>query len=481
MSSRTETYRAKWESPFPTSFTKAERIDTRKLLTKSILSRFEPDLAGDIVNPAGIDWSLHQTDPWIDLEHGRDADVGDKPVAWAFERPGAPYAVEYKSLNFAGPGESDRWEKVPIGTEYFDPKSKLSMQIFAMRDQDALPCSSLEFLPIRGHFKAIGRTTMEPRPCMPDPYAAYQFDRCRVVRWTICAKGVCPHAMTLTKSTGGNSQVPSTLEKILTDKCVNINGIREPLHEYILKALAPGHTKRTTVTVERKAMSPDYAATAAPTTDAPLETESAQAVDQMAPAEPGPTPTAQDAYDAAQALSDLCEQIKAGASRREHKPGRKKLAAICDKLQTISEMAMAVGRQVDADLSDDGELDGSGSEEEDAEVEEGGEEKDTEDDDTEDEKQEKAFRKALAQLTPEDLTRGEDGVLNGIPTTIKKSVKRFTFRDLSTAPQPTAEVQKATEVEVEETPEEALARIKTEEPEQYAAFQRELNLINTCR
>jgi hypothetical protein len=393
------TYRTRYGRPLPVL---KSRLSASGMWSKAVLSAPYPDLAGDVVDPAGLDFTLHKSDPAVDLEHGRDPSVRGMPVAWlrdTLSEPGGRYAVDMVRLNFGPDGGPEEWHTVPVGTNYFDKSCRVSSQVFALVEADALPAVSLEFRPVPGFLKSLGRSPLEPRD-------AYRFARAEVFGLAVCAKGVCPHALTVTKSAAVAEQVPPALGKILRDRRVNVGGSYEPLHPYILKALLPlaPQPTRTTARVE-KAMDDEAQAQTAPddmatTNEAALEPESGAG---------GPTPTAQAAYDLAQGARDLCDQIKAAAAKGEHKPGRKKLAALCEKLDAVSEMAMAVGKQVDADLSG-GEPDGDEGDDEAPEPE----------------------------VTDEDMEPDEDGVLKGIPPVFRKSVKRFTLADLSAAP-----VQKA--------------------------------------
>lgn len=389
-------YLAKWATQPPPSVRKAVGARPSNLTFKSLLTYPCVDLAGDYVRGDGCSFESHEADPSIDLEHGRHPHVKGMPVCWAREslsKPGAPYAVEMVRLNFADDGKPANYHTVPVGTEYYDKSCPVSMQVFAMREDGTLPAASLEFKAVPGYLKSLGRSPLEPRD-------AYDFQRCDVVRWTVCAQGVNPGALTLTKSRG---QVPPAdpIMRVLTDGRVNVGGRWEPLHGAIRKALAPYRpaTNRTTVRVERKAMEDDDAMAGMMGAEMVPEVESD--MDADADMDAGTTPTAQAAYDLAQGARDLCDQIKDAAGKGEHKPGRKKLMALCDKLDAISEMAMSVGQMVDADLSD-----GAGDEV-------------TEEPD----------------VSPEDMEPDEDadGVLKGIPPIYKKAVKRFKLADLAGA------------------------------------------------
>jgi hypothetical protein len=236
-----------YHSAYDLPVRKARDIDRGKMLVRSVLTFPVPDLAGDVVDPAGLDFSPHQLDPCIDLEHSR-TELKGFPVAWAREslsREGAPYAVEYIELPTGDAGEVDA---LPVGTSYFDPACRIGSQTFALVEQGLLPGVSLEFKSVPGFFKAIGYSELERRP-------SYHFGRASVLRWTLCRQGVNEGAMHVAKSV-----VPTDFDRVLRDKRVNVGGAWEPLHGRLLKALAgcaPVHNPtRTTVRVE-KAMEDD--------------------------------------------------------------------------------------------------------------------------------------------------------------------------------------------------------------------------------
>ncbi|TXI11129.1 MAG: hypothetical protein E6Q76_02965 [Rhizobium sp.] len=223
------------------------QADDRALTLQSVLSAPYPDLAGDIVDPAGLDFSPHAATATIDLEHRRDPAVRGLPVAWA--RPSLKKAGPYHhpvptKLNF-GTDDEPEWHVVPVATEWFDPGSKLSMQVFALCRSDAFPGRSLEFSPVGGYAKALGRSPLEDRP-------AYHFRKALVHCWTVCAQPVCEQALQQQVVTKSVRQVPpaEAMVRVLRDQRVNVGGRWEDLLPELYKALAPTDTpKKATVSV----------------------------------------------------------------------------------------------------------------------------------------------------------------------------------------------------------------------------------------
>jgi hypothetical protein len=421
---------AKWDRPAPASFLKSA-TNTVALTHKSLLTYPTVDLAGDYVNPEGCDFTPHMADPVVDLEHRRHRLVKSLPVAWArasFEEPGAPYAVEMVRLNFAEEGKPDDWHTVPVGTEFYKSGERVSMQVFALREQGALPASSLEFAMLKGFYKEKGWSDLEGRK-------AYHFDRVSVHRWTVCERGVNPGALLLGKSLGTErTQVP-VLERIIRDRRVNVGGRYEPLHPTIIKALAAEPpAKNTTVRVEKGMQgyddTPDDLQTA--TMDAAqgdMGMGGTGVDDGTGSDMGGPTPTAKAAYDLAQSVYDLCEQTKAGIRQSEHKAGRKEVLALCAELEKISRRAMLAGHKVSADVADDG--DGDVPDPEDT-PDEGDET--AEGDESDEGKPGKKKPFDADDVDDEDMEEDEDtGVLKGIPLVFRKSVKRFSVLDVQKA------------------------------------------------
>lgn len=383
-------------TPAPKRIAKALGADTSKLTFTSLLSYPCTDLAGDYVSTSGCDFTPHKADPAIDLEHRRHPQIKGMPVAWAREslsEPGAPYSVEMVALDFGADAEPPGRHVVPVGTEFFDKSCKVSMQVFALREQGVLPASSLEFSLVPGCYKAIGWSDLENRE-------AYHFDRVRVHRWTVCEKGVNPGALLVGKSVP-STQVPSPLGKILQDRRVNVGGRYEPLHGLILKALLPAdtHAKRSTVRVEKGMYdeTPDELETQDEAmADAPLEPDGDEA-----PAKP----TVQAHYDVAQGLTDLIAAAEAALEASEHVKGKQFLTKKLDQIRALAEDVKAMGDKIDGELSGGkGEPDGDEASEDDSEPIGG------------------------------EIETDDDGVMKGLRPVYRKAIKRVTFAEIQKAP-----------------------------------------------
>lgn len=346
------------------------RADTHELSVTAVLSFPGVDQVGDIVHADGLDFTSHRRNPWVDLEHNGQC------VGWArksLSATGGKYGLEH--LNLSHGGETHR---LPVGTTWFDPNDALQSQVFALVAEDALPGVSLEFRPVPKQYKALGRSPLEQRP-------AYEFFQGDVVRWTHCASPVNEGA-TVAKSMG----TPNATDKLLSALSAKRVG-SEPMHPTIFKALSQLTPQRRLVRVE-KAMEPN-AETETVYDDAPAAEET----------EPtgGGSPTAMAAYNLAQGIKDLCEQARTELSKGEHVKGRKSVNKILDAVEDYVEDALSAGKMVDADLAGD-------KGDEDVEAEE-------------------------PEVPEEDTETDDDGIVKGIPMTVRKALKRFALKDIKKA------------------------------------------------
>ena len=158
-----------------------------------------------------------------------------------------------------------------------------------------------------------------------------------MVRWTHCARPVNEGA-TVAKSLA----VHESNDKLASILSAGRLG-SEQLHPVILKSLSQFKPTQTLFRVE-KAMDE---------TDTSYDAENPDVADPAAAVEPdgddGGAPTAQAAYNFAQGLKDLVDQLKDDVSKGEHVKGRKKLIALVEDAMSLSEEAMGVGKMVDAE------------------------------------------------------------------------------------------------------------------------------------
>lgn len=388
-------------------------VDAAKMSVQAILTFPCVDLAGDWIEPTGGDYAKHKAVPWTGLEHYRlkkgtkdelvypdDPNAGKPIVAgWAREslsEEGAPYAVEHKAFTIKG-----KRYVLPVGTTYYDENNRLSSQVFAMVQQDALPGVSLELSAPANYTPAVlkARSPLEPhRP-------AWRYDRWECHAWVNCAKPVNPHA--LVGKSVGNDALASILDK---KQVVTGNGTNEPLHPLIFKSLAryAPEVNKSRVVVEKAVPQPDDTPVMG---DAQPEEASVydDAHEEQMESEQG-TPTAQTAYDIAQMIVDVCAHAEERLGASEHVSGKRALLKELERLKVIAEKVIGVGDKVTADV---GKGDGATGidDEEEPEIEEDA----TEEDEEEPDKKMKAFRAPHRKV-------------------YAKAVKRFTAHEIAIAP-----------------------------------------------
>ena len=432
-------YSAKWSNETPAAILKAVGANTSALSFTTLLTYPVIDLDGDYVQPDGCRFHLHERDPVIDLEHRRDPLVKGRPVAWAspsFGRERGDYSVYWKAINFGTEAEPEV-HRSPIGVEYYDPADRLSSQVFALREQDILRATSLEFSAVAGKFRVIGKAQLRT-----DPPHACHFYEIDVHRWTACQAGVNEWALTgSVEKSLLSSQVPTPLGKILADKRISVGGVLEPLCEVLQKALSvPRGTSRTVVPLRLKAMpfdddvededegapvEADDEAVDADSDDADLTTPGEDAIQEQADANDAQAhPSVQATYEAAGAIVDACEHLKTAAKATESKEIYRDLNKMCQQIEKLAAQLKTVGDKHDSSL----QAMKSGKASEPAEGDENADETPDDSDSDSDDLDEDEIKKALA--------RDPDDVLTNIPRRYKKAIvlRRLTAAEL--APEP---------------------------------------------
>lgn len=369
------------------------RVDASRLSVVAPLTYPCVDLDGDYVAPDGGNFDPHKSaGAWVGLEHWRyrkglrteivqpDDPLAGRPVIVGYAReslddPDGEYAVELKQFNIKGIGAV----ALPVGTTYYDPDNKLSAQVFALIEREALPGVSLEFDAPDGYKPTVLQAKSLRNPDRP----AWRFDKWNCHGWVNCARPVNPGALV------AKSQVNDKLKSILSVGKIGT----ETVHPMLFKAFA-AHVpapNRSTVRVEKAMDEPTNAF------DDPTVYDDAH--DELSGEEEG-TPTAQAAYDAAQMLVDVCERIKDGLKKSEHVQGKKQLMKLCDQVEAMAEKFIATGDKVTSDVCMGENATGELSEDDD-EVEEGATEPDEEDPD----KAMKAFRAPHRKIYRKSLIR----------------------------------------------------------------------------
>jgi hypothetical protein len=390
------------------------RVDTATLSSTALLSYPEKDLAGDLVNPEGVRFFKHMAHPAVDIEHRRDPDFGDATVGWARD-PAGNYAARHVLLKC----HDDIARPLPVGTTYFDPSDRLQAQAFALVERGVLPDVSLEFVPDWTAAKAVGWSDLEGRK-------AYEFGRVDVVRWTLCAKGVCPSATTL-------KSVYDPLRSVLSAGRIG----SEPLHETIKKAFAHKAGKSNTVTVPRTVEKADMNDLETPVPEMP------DVPDAEAPADEG--------ADEAPALGGIAamyakvEALLASVEQNEsdmETSDSPELRAFMEKVRgKISALAEEIKAKADAH---DAKLNGEKGEKEEGESE--GEESEGESEDS---------------AAPPDMETDDEGALKAVRPRYKPMLKacrkaRYSLAEVLKAEREAAERKAAKSKTAQEVEDEAL-------------------------
>lgn len=314
-------------------------VDTSDHTVLSILTFPCTDLAGDYVNPAGLEFHEHIANPEVDVEHSRSAEFGALIVAKC-QHPDGRYAVDYRNLKL----DNGSTHYLPVAKSYFDKDSRPSMQVFSMVERDLLPGVSLEFKALSG--RPLGPSPLEKRQ-------AYEFDRVSVVRYSHCRVPVNPSALTVTKSL--DSLIP-----VVQKGKIGSEPIDPRLLGVLKKSIATYTPKRVLVAggfqAETKAMPND------PNTiydqmngNGGMNDGMDDGMDDgMMDEGPSGPPTAAAAHEAAQAISDVIDQTEEKLNASEHVAGKKKILKVLEMLrQRAVRELIGIGDQVTQDVNGD--------------------------------------------------------------------------------------------------------------------------------
>ncbi len=334
---------------------KAE-CNEREMSCTSVWTTASRDRQGDIVIPAGVDTAEHRINPVVMYHHGKGPHL---PIGKAEDAAG----------NYTGRVVGDRL----IGTTYFAQGNQFAEDVFNLVRQDILRGMSIGFEPVEGHCKSLGAAAD------PDSRPPLRFDRSTLIEVSHTPIGVNREALTVAvrKSLDGSA----------------------PLHRILVKSLEPyALPRRTTVIVpafpsQRKAVD---TATAAP--EGIDDIDGTGNLTDETDAGGAPAPTAQNLYDFAQGLEDLCTSLEQSTANSEHVKSKKKRDRVCSDATALAEEVKALADEVAADVG--GTRDNSADEPDD-----------------------------MADPEPETLEKADDGAIivkNYTP-------RRWTFRDLATA------------------------------------------------
>lgn len=395
-------------------------VDQSACTVTAILTTRTPDRQGDIVDPAGGDFSEHQTNPVVMFHHGKTHKL---PIGKAEDRDGN-YTVR---LVKAQDGD------VLLGTTHFAQSNRFAQDVFGLVAEDVLRGVSIGFDPAEDddaaeqlgpvcpilnrpplHFKswklleyshtplgvnrdaltvAVHKSLDGSRPLDPrllkmlEPFAAPR--RTTAAGGAAAEKGVVGRAIkkvvgtrTTRTAAAGDPGATDVQTRVMSMVKPTLPGAKAVTNRKIVGTPQP---------TETKAMDDDEEDTpgADPTDDADAGADQSAAGGDYDPTtdDPGddpalpanaspyggtggddtPPPTVQTLKDAAQGLLDLCAAIEGAMKKSEHMKGRKYAAKLCADLKSTAGEASGFadkihgelsGAPMDADQSTDTDSDG---------------------------------------------------------------------------------------------------------------------------
>lgn len=366
-------------------------VNRGEMSVECVLTTRSRDRQGDIVEPAGCDWSEHEINPVVMFHHGKDHHL---PIGKA-EDPDGNYTVRLDARNRL------------VGKTYFSQSDRFAGDVFGLVAENILRGVSVGFDPAddgprQKSVEVLGESPVLDRPAM------------RFKAWKLLEYSHTP--------IGVNRDALTTVVRKAWD------GSRK-MHPLLLKSLEPlAAPRRATVTggfarVEKAMPQPgdEYDDPMAPEMGAEMGAEDPVTDAGMDQPADGPTPSVKTILDGAQGLRDLCEQLTAGMKMSEHSKARKYVSKMCAELDQTATDLEGFAEKIQAELSgatpgdDDGEPDGD----EMPPVEPDGDEAEAED-------KMAAVQKALKSYSPKrwvwaDLAGGAAKVAKSQPADAKRT------------------------------------------------------------
>ena len=292
-------------------------VSKRDMSVTCVLTTPAPDRQGDIVVPAGADFSEHRINPVVLFHHGKGQN-GHLPIGKAEDRNGN-YTVRLTK----GQDGQDRL----VGTTHFSQSNRFAQDVFGLVAEDILRGVSVGFDPRDdGPRNQKSVEVLGDSPTLDRP--ALKFNRWTLLEYSHTPIGVNREALTV------------AVNKALDGSRV--------IHPSLLKYLQPYAAPRKTVVatggalprVEKAMPQPDDdmdAMDSAPgdvgmADDIPAE----DAGTETAATGPEPTASVKTLMDLSQSLLDACEQAELAIAGGEHIKARKKAAKFCADLKRMA-------------------------------------------------------------------------------------------------------------------------------------------------
>ncbi len=194
----------------PVITTDNPRVDQSAMSVTCVLTSANPDRQGDIINPAGGDFSEHETNPVVMFHHGKQHKL---PIGKAEDRNG-----NYTVKHVKSPVGND----ILIGTTYFAQSNQFAQDVFGLVAEDVLRGVSIGFDPpeLEDDVDILGPSPSLDRNAM-------HFKSWKLLEYSHTPIGVNRDALTV------------KIEKALEGSV--------KMHRFLLKALQPFAHKRKTV------------------------------------------------------------------------------------------------------------------------------------------------------------------------------------------------------------------------------------------
>ncbi len=197
----------------PVITTDNPRVDQSAMSVTCVLTSANPDRQGDIINPAGGDFSEHETNPVVMFHHGKQHKL---PIGKAEDRDG-----NYTVKHVKSPTGND----ILIGTTHFAQSNQFAQDVFGLVAEDVLRGVSIGFDPpeLEDDVDILGPSPSLDRNAM-------HFKSWKLLEYSHTPIGVNRDALTV------------KIEKALEGSV--------KMHRFLLKALQPfAHQRKTVVPV----------------------------------------------------------------------------------------------------------------------------------------------------------------------------------------------------------------------------------------
>jgi hypothetical protein len=322
-------------------------VDRGRMAVTAILTTANADRQGDVIDPAGGDFSEHRTNPVVMFHHGKQHKL---PIGKAEDRDGNYTVRLVKSAD----------GNLLVGTTHFAQSNKFANDVFGLVAEDILRGVSIGFDPLADSDSV---DEIGPSPVLKRP--ALHFKGWKLLEYSHTPIGVNRDALTVAvhKSLDGSHKLHPRLEAMLRPYAdprrttVAVSGLRT-----VEKAMPQPDDDYDDAEAENNdaAAVPeddDPGADAGgfdPTNDDPsadpMLQETGAGYAQPDDAD-GPPPTVQALTDGAQGILDLCSAVEGAMKKSEHPKGRKFASKLCADLRKTAAEAKSFADKIQAELA----------------------------------------------------------------------------------------------------------------------------------